>query len=131
MTKPMGDAAVHGGAGALKAREQGRPFAGLAAERAHEIGLQLATSGPDEFIRQNAISLQTVADLYLDAIKKASEANDQVKIDSYVKVWGWIASSALRAWLEVRKIARRDDGKDAAVIINQYRQPELGKDGSE
>jgi len=120
MGRPLGDATQHGGAGALKAREQGHPFAGLAAIRAQEIGLQLEQTGPDAFIKQNAVSLQTISDLYLDAIKKASENGDQVKIDSYVKVWGWLVSSALRAMLEVRKLeSERAKGKVTAYDVLQ------------
>ena len=101
------NATKHGGAGALRQYSNGEPFSGLAAKRAEEVRKDYEANGAAPQIAAAAIMLQTIADLYMDAIFKASQDNNQATIDSYVKVFTWVQNSATRAWIEVSKQGKK------------------------
>jgi hypothetical protein len=96
----------HGGEAAVKAIQQGEPLSGLAAEAERSIYADLANDGAHELVVRNAVRLQAAADLYWQAVLGAQ---DLEKLDIYVKRYGWLAGSALRAWAQVQDTDRRGD----------------------
>ena len=99
----------HGGAAALKAIEDEKPFTSLAAARECEVREAFEAHGAGAVIVRNAIRLQTVSELYYDAITAAAQAHDQAKLEAALKVWGWVTNSAVRAWDLVRREIKQDD----------------------
>ena len=102
----------HGGAGAVRRIQEGKPFVGLAEEEERAVLSDLETSGRPEMVLECATRLHTCMRLYWNAVCSASDAGDLEKLDSYCKRFGWLATSALRAWREVRAeaIAAGTDG---------------------
>ena len=119
------DAIIHGGAGALKRLRQGQDFIGIAHDTQERIKAELIASGPGELIRRDATGLQTCTDLYFDAIIAAFEKGELDKANGYIKVYGWLVSSSLRAWLEVRRI---DKEGSKTTIIDLLKGGDNGKD---
>jgi hypothetical protein len=113
---PVGNskATIHGGAGALKRLREGQDFIGMAHDTQERIKAELIASGPGELIRRDAMGLQTCTDLYFDAIIAAFEKGELDQANAYIKVYGWLVSSSLRAWLAVRAIDK--EGSRTNVI---------------
>lgn len=107
--KKSSNALKHGGAAAVKALERGQPFTSLAADREKDVRETYETQGAAAVIVRNAIRLQTVSELYYDAITAAAQAHDQEKLEGALKVWGWVTNSAVRAWDLVRREIKKDD----------------------
>ena len=103
----------HGGAGALKKVTRGIEFSGIAAAKEFEVRADYETQGPGAVILRNAVRLQVVSELYYDAIAKAAQDHDQAKLESALKVWGWVTNSSVRAWDLVR---REMKGSDQAAM---------------
>jgi len=100
------NAVKHGGAGAVKRIQEGQPLAGLAAEVEREVMADLATAGRSELVTEAAVRLHTAMRLYWGAVQTAADAGDLEGLDRYCKRFGWLATSALRAWREVREEAK-------------------------
>jgi hypothetical protein len=123
---------VHGGAGAVRRIQGGRPFVGLAAQEEAQVIEDLETSGRGELVREAAVRLHTAMRLYWGAVQTAADAGDLERLDSYCARFGWLASSALRAWREVREEekARGDGGAlDYEAILSAKAAQENGADG--
>jgi hypothetical protein len=94
------NATKHGAAGALDAVQNNKPFTGLAAQEERQVTEELSQpNGRRGVVQKAAQRLETVARLYWAAICTAGEAGDFEKMTSYVKVYGWVQSSAIRAML--------------------------------
>jgi len=111
------NAEIHGGAAAIAAIQKGEPLRGLAAQAEQNVIAEYEQSGASSLIIVNATRLQAVCNLYWNAIEKALQDEDLVKLDHYVSRYGWLASSSLRAWIEVRKEERNRDSLDAARVL--------------
>ena len=94
---------VHGGAGAVRAIQQGEPFRGLAAKEEHNVQADYAELGRAALVEENAVRLQTACRLYWSAVQKAADDGDLERLDGYIARFGWLAGASLRAWAEVRK----------------------------
>jgi hypothetical protein len=92
----------HGGAGALKRITADKPLVGLAREAELSVYDELEERGRYALVVRNAARLQAACDLYWDAVSKAAQDGDLDALDRYVKRYGWLASSSLRAWAQVR-----------------------------
>lgn len=92
----------HGGESAVTAIREGKTFTGLAAQAEREVIADLESSGRAALVREAAVRLHTAMRLYWGAVMSAADAGDLEKLDSYCARFGWLASSALRAWREVR-----------------------------
>jgi hypothetical protein len=97
------NALKHGGEAAVKAIQHGEAFHGLAATEERTVKADLADQGRAAMVEEQAIRLHTASRLYWNAVQKAADDGDLEKLDRYCARFGWLASSALRAWAEVRK----------------------------
>ena len=107
-------AVIHGGAGAERRLSTGQEFKGLAAETEKQVSSELEIDGLVSIVRRDAIRLQTVADLYYQAILGAENLE---RLDSLVSRYGWIAASALRAWQSLRQLEKQRTDKDITEIL--------------
>ena len=122
---------VHGGAGAVRRIQEGKPFVGLAAQEEARVKADLESAGRSELVKEAAIRLHTAMRLYWNAVVAAADAGDLKKLDSYCARFGWLAGAALRAWREVREEGRADrldlPGAIAHVIIEGEGRGEKGE----
>lgn len=109
----------HGGAGALKQIQDGKPFTGLAAAEEQRVQTEYELAGRLELEKQTAIRLQTVQNLYWDAINKAAQDGDLIALDRYVARYGWLAGVSLRAWDQVGKGEKKLNKKSIIEILQQ------------
>ena len=71
---------------------------------------------------RDAKRLQVVSDLYYGAFTKAMQDGDIPKATGYLKVWGWIHNSSIRAWEATRKAKKADNSGEAyKTLIDLYR----------
>lgn len=132
---PVGNlkAQTHGGGAGIAKLASGEPFTGLAAEQEKAVRALVGFAGRQTVMFDNAIRLQTVADLYYAAAKKAFDSGDFDKIDAVVKRYGWLSTAALRAWSAVGMEEEKQKGKiiDASVILASLKGGEGGDNGSD
>lgn len=122
MTEKMPSNTKHGGAGALKKIQQGEPFVGLARIAENEVEDRLLEGGIEAELLRDAKRLQVVSDLYYGAFTKAMQEREFDQATSYLKVWGWIHNSSIRAWEAARKAKKTDNSGDAyKQLIDLYR----------
>ena len=115
-------ATKHGGAGAYKRIQKGEPFVGLARIAQGEVEGRLVDAGVEGELMRDAIRLQVVSDLYYDAFTKAMQDQDFPQATAYLKVWGWIHNSSIRAWEATRKAKKADNSGEAyKTLIDLYR----------
>ena len=115
-------ATKHGGAGAYKRIQKGEPFVGLARIAQGEVEGRLVDAGVEGELMRDAIRLQVVSDLYYDAFTKAMQDQDFPQATAYLKVWGWIHNSSIRAWEATRKAKKADNSGEAyKALIDLYR----------
>ena len=115
-------ATKHGGAGAYKRIQKGEPFVGLARIAQGEVEGRLVDAGVEGELMRDAIRLQVVSDLYYDAFTKAMQDQDFPQATAYLKVWGWIHNSSIRAWEATRKHKKADNSGEAyKTLIDLYR----------
>lgn len=94
---------IHGGAAALEAFRQGKPFSGLAAEVERGVRADLAEGGQPGMTVEIAVGLHTVMRLYWSALSKVAGDGDLKAFDLYSQRYGWLAGAAGRHWELVRK----------------------------
>jgi len=122
VTEKMPSNTKHGGAGALKKIQQGEPFVGLARIAENEVEDRLLAGGIEAELLRDAKRLQVVSDLYYEAFLKAMQEREFDQATSYLKVWGWIHNSSIRAWEAARKAKKTDNSGDAyKQLIDLYR----------
>jgi len=118
----------HGGEAAVKAIQKGQPMTGPAREAELAVYEELETAGRHSLVRRNAARLQAAADLYWGAISKLmQDVNERggipadvviVKLDKYIKRFGWLAGASLRAWEQVKQ-----DEKDSGPgLVADYEE---------
>jgi hypothetical protein len=95
-------AVKHGGAGAVKRVQDGKPLVGIAREAELAVYDELDAEGRYTLVVRNAARLQACADLYWNAVSKAATHGDLEALDRYVKRYGWLAGVSLRAWAQVK-----------------------------
>ena len=117
----------HGGEGAIKRIQQGKPFLGLALEEEQRVADQYELEGRLEIEKQTAIRLQTAQNLYWSAIQKAAQDGDLLALDRYVARFGWLAGVALRAWDQVGKSEKKQNKKSIIDILQQTDKKEETK----
>ena len=122
MSDNLPSATKHGGAGAYKRIQKGEPFVGLARIAQGEVEGRLVDAGVEGELMRDAIRLQVVSDLYYDAFTKAMQDQDFPQATAYLKVWGWIHNSSIRAWEATRKAKKTDNSGEAyKTLIDLYR----------
>ena len=122
---------VHGGEGAVKAIQRGEPFRGLAQREEQTVQADYAEQGRAAMVEENAVRLQTACRLYWNAVQKAADDGDLVKLDSYIARFGWLAGASLRAWAELRKEEKsKPKSLDYNAFIQQMKD-ESKKEGEE
>jgi hypothetical protein len=104
----------HGGAAAERALSTGDDFTGLARETEKQVTAELEAEGIEALVRRDAIRLQTVSDLYYQAILGAA---DMDRLDVLVKRWGWIQASTLRAWQQVHELEKKQSKRDITDLL--------------
>jgi len=116
------NATKHGGAGALRRIQAHEPFAGLARIAQGEVEIRLQDAGVEGELFRDAVRLQVVSDLYYEAFAKAMQDQDFPQATGYLKVWGWVHNSAIRAWEATRKAKKADNSGEAyKTLIDLYR----------
>jgi len=116
------NAVKHGGAGALRRIQANEPFVGLARIAENEVEDRLLEGGIEAELLRDAKRLQVVSDLYYGAFTKAMQDGDLTQATGYLKVWGWIHNSSIRAWEATRKAKKTDNSGEAyKELIDLYR----------
>jgi hypothetical protein len=116
-SRPENQSAMkHGGAGALLRIEKGQPFLGAALEAQKDVETRLESAGLETLVEENAIRIQTVTDLYYQAVLKAAQDGDTAAFDRYVARYGWIAGVTLRAWAQVKQDRKANGGLVGKVL---------------
>lgn len=87
----------HGGAGALSRIHDGQEFIGIAAQEERQVQIEIDADGILPVITKGARRLETAARLYWNALQAASERGDLQAMTAFVKVFGWLQSSAIRS----------------------------------
>ena len=124
MSDSLPNATKHGGAGAYKKIQKNEPFAGLARIAQGEVEIRLQDAGVEGELFRDAVRLQVVSDLYYEAFAKAMQDQDFTRATGYLKVWGWVHNSAIRAWEATRKAKKPDNGEaEYKKLIDLYRVP--------
>lgn len=122
MSDNLPSATKHGGAGAYKKIQKGEPFVGLAKIAENEVEERLLAGGIEAELLRDAKRLQVVSDLYYEAFIKAMQDREFDQATSYLKVWGWVHNSSIRAWEATRKAKKTDNSGDAyKQLIDLYR----------
>ena len=103
----------HGGDSAQHAITKGEDFTGLAAAAQAIVQAELEEGGVIGQVRKDAERLQTVADLFFNAILGAKDVQ---KFDSYVQRFGWVAASAARLWEKVYQLEKNAEHGEADFI---------------
>jgi hypothetical protein len=111
----------HGGEAAVKDLQHGRKFTGLAASAQAEVEADFETEGRAAMVQEQAVRLHAASRLYWDAIKKAADSGDIDALDRYCARYGWLATSSLRAWDQVKKEAHDAPGINAVDVLNVLR----------
>jgi hypothetical protein len=111
------NAVKHGGAGAIKRLTTGKSFIGIARDAEIQVQNEYKIDGPGALELRDAQRLQAAADLYWNAVSKAAENGDLQAIDKYIQRYGWLASLALRAWTEIRKLEKSENRRDLSTTI--------------
>lgn len=122
------NAVKHGGESAVKALQKGEPLRGPA--RQAELGVyeQLETEGRVSLVRRGAVRLEAAAQCYWSAICKLmvmiEDKGQQAdlllpKLDGYIARFGWLQSSALRAWQQLGKEEKDSDRQTLEVLLSQ------------
>jgi len=115
----------HGGEGAVKAIQHGKPFQGLAAQEEENVAADLEAQGRAAMVEEQATRLHTAARLYWAAVQKAADSGDLQKLDAYIARFGWLASASLRAWEQVRKEdAARPKALDYDQLVKELKRNE-------
>lgn len=91
----------HGGEGTLKRITAGQEFTGPARDAEIAVYNELAHEGRASIVLRLAVRLTAACDLFHNAMVDAAENDDLEKMDRYVKRFGWLAASSLRAWAQV------------------------------
>jgi hypothetical protein len=94
---------THGGEAAIKRLHDGKEYSGLALQEQARVIDDYEVNGRAAMVTQNAIRLQTAANLFWDAVSKAAQDQDLDALDKYIARYGWLAGCSLRAWEQVRK----------------------------
>ena len=103
----------HGAGAGERDITAGADLTGLAREQELRVQAELETDGAAAMVKRRAIRLQTVADLYYQAILGAK---DPVELDRYVKRYGWLQGSGLRAWQQVADLESKQSRQDITDI---------------
>jgi hypothetical protein len=104
----------HGAGAAENAITAGTDMTGLAREQELRVQAELEIDGAAAMVKRRAIRLQTVSDLYYQAILGAK---DPVELDRYVKRYGWLQASSLRAWSQVADLESKQRSQDITDIL--------------
>jgi len=118
---------IHGGAKALWDFQRDREFTGLAYDKQQEIQATYESAGPAALIVKNAVRLQTINELYYDAVMKAANDKDVEYMTSLLKVWGWVVNSSIRALELAHKLDKPDHTAAITAMLKTYREP--GEEG--
>lgn len=110
---------IHGGAGAERRLSTGEPLIGIARDMELAVSAEVETDGIEQLYKKRAARLQACADLYWSAILAAEGME---RLDALVKRWGWLQSSALRAWQVYREIERSRPAADITTFLSGGRE---------
>ena len=92
--------------GARNALQRGEPFRGLALVKEQEVSAELEMEGVEALLIRDAIRLQTVTDLYYDAILCAEQQGRIQTLDNYLARHASLTTRAMTAWEQVRQLQR-------------------------
>jgi hypothetical protein len=108
---------IHGGAAAVKAIQTGAPFTGLVRDAELEVKNELnQLDGLSKTVESDATRLETAARLYYGAFSKAVEDGDIDRATSYVKMFAWLETAALRGWQAVKENRGKHDNSIDVVL---------------
>ena len=109
--------------GAEKALQKGEPFRGLALVKEQQVSAELELDGVKALLIRDAIRLQTVADLYYDAILCAEQQGKIKTLDRYLKSHAGLTARAMQAWGIIRELQQQAgaDAIDYEQILAQQR----------
>ena len=111
----------HGGAAGVKALSKGEPFKGVLYDIESNVRAELADVGISGLIERDAVRLQVVSDCYWAAVMGAEDPD---KMTAYLRVWGWLHNSTIRALVELQKAkTAQDRGINALDVLNAINQP--------
>ena len=115
------DQTKHGGEAAIKRLQHGEQFTGLALQEQAAVMDEYERDGRAAMVERQAIRLETVTRLFWNAVKKAVQDGDLEAMDKYTKRFGWLATSSLRAWDQVKKEAQDAPAINAVDVLNVIR----------
>ena len=104
----------HGAGAGERDITAGADLTGLAREQELRVQAELEMDGSAMMVKRRAIRLQAVSDLYYMAILGAK---DPVELDRYVKRFGWLQASSLRAWQQVADLEAKQSRQDITDIL--------------
>lgn len=107
----------HGGYGAIKHIHNGDDFRGMAAEAENNVKAELECNGLIAVLKSRATRLQAAADIFYGLLLGAAESGSLERFERFTKTYGWLAASAMRAWLEYSKL-EKDAGHPHITAID-------------
>ncbi len=106
------NSANHGAYSYLARSAENRPLSADIARVEAEVMADTEEGSSISQVRQQAIRLQTAAEL----LWRHMQSNPE-QFKSYLKSWGWLCNSAIRAWRELESLRRSGAVDD--VIVGQ------------
>ncbi len=121
-------AVKHGGEAGIKALAAGEPLTGLAKQAEDGARDRLEIDGRAAVVRENAIRLQAVADLFYNAVQKAANEGNLALLDRYSQRYGWLAMSALRALAQLAA-EEKDAAKGQTSLVEVLAAMDAAQEG--
>lgn len=115
------NATKHGGAAAVYAIQNNQPFKGLASEVEKQLIADFENEGSTSLLTKDCMRVHTAAELYWQAILGAAEAGDMPKFESYVRVYGWLATAGARLLGQLAALQGKDAPIDAAAVLKSIK----------
>ena len=108
----------HGGEGAIKHLQHGKPLVGIAAELKEQVAQEIEENGIVAVMRERAERHQAVADLFYGLLLGTTEAEP---LDQLVRRFGWMNSKAFGMMREIAELESRAGGNvlDYEVWLEQ------------
>ena len=121
-------AVKHGGEAGIKALAADKPLTGLAKQAEDEARDRLEEHGRAAMVRENAIRLQAVANLFYAAVQKAADDGNLALLDRYAARYGWLAASALRALAQLAT-EEKDAAKGQTNLVDVLAAMDAAREG--
>ena len=116
-------AVINGAAGAERRLTTGAEFIGVADEIELEVANELHNDGLISVYRKRTTRLQSVADLYYQAILGSKDIET---LDKWVQRYGWLQASALRCMVVLRDLEKDSRGESLNELLGKVVEDATG-----